>query len=75
MDMQMPIMDGVTATRTLIDQGCTVPVIALTANAYAEDRMQAREAGCCDFLTKPIDRTLTIECIRQWAGLTHASVR
>ncbi len=68
-DMQMPKMDGPELVRTLRARACTTPVLALTANALPVDRQACLEAGCNDFLTKPIDRrTLLASCARLLAG-------
>lgn len=55
MDMQMPVMDGVAATRALRERGYSAPVVALTANAFSEDRDRFMQVGCADFISKPLD--------------------
>lgn len=57
MDMSLPVMDGWTATKTLKGDPSTkqIPIIALTAHAMSGDETKAREAGCDEFDTKPVE--------------------
>jgi signal transduction histidine kinase/HPt (histidine-containing phosphotransfer) domain-containing protein/ActR/RegA family two-component response regulator len=68
MDMQMPGMDGVEATRRIraLPQGGTLPIIALTANAFADDRERCFEAGMNDFIAKPIDPEIVFATLLKW---------
>lgn len=54
LDLTMPGIDGITCARKLRSQGLNMPIVVLSANAYPSDRKQAIEAGCNDFLSKPI---------------------
>jgi len=55
MDMQMPVMDGLSAIRLLRQQNFDKPIVVLTANVLAESRSACEAAGANDFLTKPVD--------------------
>ena len=68
MDMQMPVMDGITAVRTLRARGVKVPIVALTANAMAGFEDQMLGAGCNLFLTKPIDLDMLVSSLASLLG-------
>ena len=70
MDMSLPVLDGWEATRQLKAGGQTkeIPIIALTAHAMPEDERRAREAGCNDYDTKPIELVRLLEKIESLLG-------
>jgi CheY-like chemotaxis protein len=70
MDMSLPVLDGWEATRRLKADDATkaIPVIALTAHAMASDEQKAREAGCDDFDTKPIELPRLLDKIAALLG-------
>ncbi|MEP4680405.1 MAG: ATP-binding protein, partial [Rhodopirellula bahusiensis] len=63
MDMQMPVMDGYTATAALREANYEPPIVALTANAMTGDEIRCREAGCTDYQTKPLDLNALLQCV------------
>ena len=66
MDMKMPNLDGIDATRIIRELAPDIPIIALTAYAYEHDKQAALEAGCNDFLTKPFTQEVLKETIKKW---------
>lgn len=68
MDIKMPVMDGLEATKQIKEKHPDLPVIALTANAFDSDRQLAIEAGCDEFLPKPISSDVCIKTISKFIG-------
>jgi CheY-like chemotaxis protein len=68
MDMKMPVMDGLEATRQIRASQPNLPIIALTANAFDNDRQRAMDAGCNDFVSKPVSAAVCLEVIAKHFG-------
>ncbi len=66
MDMRMPRMSGLEATKEIRKTSSTVPIIALTANAFSTDKELAKEAGCTDYLSKPLSNKKLREVVSNW---------
>jgi len=66
MDIKMPVMDGLSATRAMREAGIAIPIIALTANATTGEEERCRAAGMEDYLSKPINPGLLREKIAKW---------
>ena len=66
MDIKMPVMDGLEATRLIKAKMPDMVVIALTANAFDSDRKMAMEAGCSDFLSKPVNAEKCLKTIQNY---------
>ena len=69
MDIMMPVMNGYEATKRIRsldrEDAKTIPIIAMTANAFTEDRIRAKEAGMDEHIAKPVDAKLLVKVIRE----------
>ena len=67
-DMQMPEMDGYSLARNLREAGSKLPILALTANAMSDDELKCIDAGCDDYTTKPISKSVLLSKCEAWLG-------
>ena len=67
MDMKMPVMDGLTATTEIRKFNAELPIIALTAHVFENDRLTAMDAGCNEYLVKPIDRAKLLAVLKKYS--------
>ena len=63
MDVQMPVLDGLSATRMIRAKGVKIPIIALTAHAMPEEVLKSKEAGCTDHVPKPVSSATLIAAV------------
>ena len=68
MDVQMPGMDGIEATRWIRNHGYDTPIVALTAKAFIEDEKACLEAGMNEFMTKPVQYETLLSRVHRWLG-------
>ena len=66
MDIKMPNMNGLEATREIRKLNTCIPIIVVSAFAFDSDKQEANEAGCTDYLTKPIDSRLLKETLKKY---------
>ena len=66
MDIKMPVMDGLEATKAIKEAHPELPIVALTANAFDSDRKLALEVGCDDFLSKPVSSDLCLKVLAKF---------
>ena len=66
MDISLPVMDGYEATRKIRETMKSIPIIGLSAHAMSGDDEKAKEAGCNDYLTKPLDSKVLFQIINQY---------
>lgn len=75
MDVQMPVMDGLTATRSIRQNGVRIPIIAISAGAMTSDIEKAMDAGCSTHLSKPFSRDSLYETVARYLPLEGANPR
>ena len=68
MDISLPVMDGYEATRRIRSTMDATPIIGLSAHAMQGDEIRAKEAGCTDYLTKPVDEDLLLKKLKEYLG-------
>jgi CheY-like chemotaxis protein len=75
MDVQMPALDGLDATREIraLPRRAHTPILAMTANAYDDDRARCLEAGMDDFLAKPVEPVQLYSVLLRWLGRDDAT--
>jgi CheY-like chemotaxis protein len=66
MDISIPILDGYEATRQIRETLKSTPIIGLSAHAMSGDAVRARESGCNDYLTKPVDDDLLMSKLKEY---------